>query len=166
MQGGYVPGFMPQEYTRRLPVYLLLDCSGSMQGDPIIAVNEGLWMIYQQLIGDPQALETVHISVIEFADHADQYPMTPIDQFQPPALNAAGPTSMGAALRLLIQSIEQDLIPNTAIQHGDFRPLVRLFDVVEGEHVDVVGSEGCEGRAQFGRGIGSGPRAELGADDD
>lgn len=127
MQGGYVPGFMPQEYTRRLPVYLLLDCSGSMQGDPIIAVNEGLWMIYQQLVSDPQALETVHISVIEFADHADQYPLTPIDQFQPPALTAGGLTAMGAGLRLLIQSIEQDLIPNTATQHGDYRPLVFLL---------------------------------------
>ena len=28
--------------TRRLPVYLLLDTSGSMQGEPIHAVNVGL----------------------------------------------------------------------------------------------------------------------------
>ena len=96
MQGG----FMTDEYTRRLPVYLLLDCSGSMAGNAIIAVNEGLWMIYHLLMADPQALETVHISVIRFSDHADQYELTPIDKFQPPTLSASGMTAMGAALRL------------------------------------------------------------------
>ena len=30
------------DYTRRLPVYLLLDCSGSMMGDPIEAVRQGV----------------------------------------------------------------------------------------------------------------------------
>jgi uncharacterized protein YegL len=123
MQGG----FMTNEYTRRLPVYLLLDCSGSMAGDPIIAVNEGLWMIYQLLLADPQALETVYISVIRFSDYADQYDLTPIDQFQPPTLSASGATAMGAALRLLIQSIEQDLLVNTPTRHGDYRPLVFLL---------------------------------------
>jgi len=123
MQGG----FMTDEYTRRLPVYLLLDCSGSMAGNAIIAVNEGLWMIYHLLMADPQALETVHISVIRFSDHADQYELTPIDKFQPPTLSASGMTAMGAALRLLAQSIDQDLLMNTPTQHGDFRPLVFLL---------------------------------------
>lgn len=120
-------GFMTTEYTRRLPVYLLLDCSGSMTGNAIIAVNEGLWMIYHLLMTDPQALETVHISVIRFSDYADQYELTPIDHFQPPTLTASGMTAMGAALRLLSQSIEQDLLVNTPTQHGDYRPLVFLL---------------------------------------
>ncbi len=130
MQGG----FMGEGYTRRLPVYLLLDCSGSMAGDPIIAVNEGLGMIYRMLMYDPQALETVHMSVIRFSNHADQYVLTPIDQFQPPTLSASGTTAMGAALRLLVQSVEQDLILNTPTQHGDFRPLV--FLLTDGEPTD------------------------------
>ena len=29
-------------YVRRLPVYLLLDCSGSMVGEPIEAVKQGV----------------------------------------------------------------------------------------------------------------------------
>lgn len=130
MQGG----FMGEGYTRRLPVYLLLDCSGSMAGNPIIAVNEGLGMIYRLLMADPQALETVHISIIRFASHADQYPLTPLDQFQPPQLSASGSTAMGAALDLLAQSIEQDLILNTSTQHGDYRPLV--FLLTDGEPTD------------------------------
>ncbi|HXZ06364.1 MAG TPA: VWA domain-containing protein [Ktedonobacteraceae bacterium] len=131
--------FMTDEYTRRLPVYLLLDCSGSMAGEAIIAVNEGLGMIYRLLMADPQALETVHISVICFSDHADQYGLTPIDKFQPPALTASGTTAMGAALRLLIQSIEQDLLLNTPVQHGDFRPLV--FLLTDGAPTDAYRNE-------------------------
>ena len=30
------------DYTRRLPVYLLLDTSGSMNGEPIEAVRQGV----------------------------------------------------------------------------------------------------------------------------
>lgn len=127
-------GFMGSGYVRRLPVYLLLDCSGSMAGDPIIAVNEGLGMIYRLLMGDPQALETVHLSIICFSSHVDQYRLIAIDQFVPPSLSATGSTAMGEAFRVLTQSIEQDLILNTATQHGDFRPLV--FLLTDGEPTD------------------------------
>ena len=43
------------DYTRRLPVYLLLDCSGSMMGDPIEAVRQGVKALLLDLKGDPQA---------------------------------------------------------------------------------------------------------------
>jgi uncharacterized protein YegL len=130
MQGG----FMGSGYIRRLPVYLLLDCSGSMAGDPIVAVNEGLSMIYRLLMNDPQALETVYLSVICFSSRVDQYQLVSLDQFQPPQLTANGSTAMGEALRILAQSIEQDLVLNTPTQHGDFRPLV--FLLTDGEPTD------------------------------
>ena len=52
--------------TRRLPVYLLLDCSGSMVGEPIEAVKNGVKHLLEELKGSPQALETAYISVITF----------------------------------------------------------------------------------------------------
>ena len=127
-------GFMSSGYIRRLPVYLLLDCSGSMAGDPIIAVAEGVGMIHRLLVADPQALETVYISVICFSSRADQYQLTGLDQFQPPPLTANGSTAMGEALRILVQSIEDDLVLNTPTQHGDYRPLV--FLLTDGEPTD------------------------------
>jgi uncharacterized protein YegL len=127
-------GFISSGYIRRLPVYLLLDCSGSMAGDPIIAVNEGLGIIYRLLMADPQAMETVYISVITFSSKADQYRLIELDKFQPPPLTANGSTAMGDAFRLLVESIEQDLVLNTPTQHGDYRPLV--FLLTDGEPTD------------------------------
>ncbi|HEX7736355.1 MAG TPA: VWA domain-containing protein [Ktedonobacteraceae bacterium] len=119
---------------RRLPVYLLLDCSTSMQGHPIMAVNEGLNMIYRQLMNDLRAQDTVYISLIRFASQATQDPLTPLLHFQPPILTANGNTALGAALQLLVQSIREDLVVNTMQRHGDYRPLV--FLLTDGEPND------------------------------
>ena len=127
-------GFMGSGYFRRLPVYLLLDCSGSMAGDPITAVHEGMNMIHRLLMDDPQALETVYISVIKFGDNAKQYRLVALDRFVPPALEADGKKSMGAALHLLADSIEQDLIFRSSVQRGDYCPLV--FLLTDGEPTD------------------------------
>ena len=68
--------------TRRLPVYLLLDCSGSMHGDPIEAVKTGLRQLRSDLQSDPQALESVWLSVITFDNSARQVvPLTEIGAF-------------------------------------------------------------------------------------
>ena len=45
--------------SRRLPVFLLLDTSGSMRGEPIQAVNNGLQVLISALRQDPYALESV-----------------------------------------------------------------------------------------------------------
>src|SRR5207245_9375146 len=95
-------GFTTSNQLRRLPVYFLLDCSGSMSGDPITAVNEGVTMIHRELVNDPQALETVYISIITFSSRADQYQLTPIDQFRPPILSAGGSTALCDAFRILV----------------------------------------------------------------
>ena len=68
---------------RRLPVYLLLDTSGSMRGEPIAAVNVGLGALVASLRQDPSALESVHVSVMTFdAEVKVVVPLTPLDQLQ------------------------------------------------------------------------------------
>src|SRR3954463_13936238 len=57
---------------RRLPVYLVIDCSESMAGPAIEAVNRGLQMLVGELRGNPLALESAYLSVITFARHARQ----------------------------------------------------------------------------------------------
>ncbi len=51
---------------RRLPVYLLIDTSGSMRGEPIESVKVGLEAMVSSLRQDPFALESVNISIITY----------------------------------------------------------------------------------------------------
>ena len=99
------------EGGRRLPIYLLLDCSGSMAGAPIQAVQRGVEMFAREVRQDHYAAATVHVGIITFASTAQMVTngLVPIDQFQPPQLSAWGDTSLGAALRLLQQSLDRDL---------------------------------------------------------
>lgn len=55
---------------RRLPVYLLIDTSGSMRGESIHAVNVGIQAMMSALRQDPYALESVHLSIITYDNQA------------------------------------------------------------------------------------------------
>lgn len=126
--------------SRRLPIYLLLDVSGSMAGAPIQAVNQGVNLLYNELMNDPSAIETVYISVITFASKAKQtVPLTELTAFTPPTLSAGGGTSMGAALSLLGDSLDRDIVANSPDQKGDYKPLV--FLMTDGQPTDSWESE-------------------------
>jgi uncharacterized protein YegL len=117
-----------ESQSRRLPIFLLLDTSGSMAGAPIQAVNQGVNLLYNELMNDPSAIETVYISVITFDSQAQMVtPLSELTKFQPPVLNAGGSTSLGAALRLLNDSLNRDIIANAPGHKGDYKPLVFLM---------------------------------------
>ena len=120
---------------RKLPVYLLLDTSGSMHGEPIEAVRNGMQTLVSALRQDPHALESAYLSVITFAETAAQVvPLTELAQFQMPVLTASGTTSMGAALTLLAERVQQEVAKTTVDQKGDWKPIV--FMMTDGAATD------------------------------
>ena len=120
---------------RRLPVYLLLDTSGSMFGEPIEAVKNGVQMLLSTLRSDPYALETAYLSIITFDSKAEQIvPLTEISSFQLPSINASGCTALGEALSLLAQKVDEEVTKTTSEVKGDWRPL--MFLMTDGQPTD------------------------------
>ena len=122
---------------RRLPVYLLLDTSGSMYGEPIEAVKNGVQVLVSTLRSDPYALETAYLSIITFNSTAQQLtPLTELANFQQPEIEASGCTSLGAALSLLAQKVDQEVTKTTPEVKGDWKPLV--FIMTDGVPTDDI----------------------------
>ena len=113
---------------RRLPVYILLDTSGSMNGEPIEAVKNGVQVMISSLRQNPQAIETAFLSVITFDSVATQViPLTDLASFQMVDIRATGTTALGDALRLVADKINNEVAKTTTEQKGDWKPLVFIM---------------------------------------
>lgn len=122
--------------TRRLPVYLVIDCSESMVGPAFNAVQDGIQTLINEIYSDPIALETVALSVITFSANAKvAVPLTDITQFQKPKLVLGSGTSMGLALDLLTKRLETEVRIQTKDVKGDYKPIV--FILTDGNPTDT-----------------------------
>lgn len=124
---------------RRLPVYFLLDTSGSMNGEPIQALNNALSGMINTLRSDAQASETLWISIITFDRVVNEVsPLTELPSFQLPEIVCppSGPTNTGKALELLYEKVNNEIRKGTPTQKGDWRPLLFLF--TDGKPSDLL----------------------------
>jgi uncharacterized protein YegL len=121
---------------RRLPVYFLIDTSGSMTGEPIQAVNVGMAELIESLRQDPHALETLWLSIITYDSEVKVLlPLTALEDIAPIDIQCplSGPTHMGEALLVLNQNVPKEV--RTSGDHRDWRPL--LFMMTDGKPSDL-----------------------------
>lgn len=153
---------------RKLPIYILLDTSGSMRGEPIEAVKAGLQSLLSSLRRDPYAMETVYISIITFDREARILkPMTELSVFSLPDIPPleSSPTNLGEGLELMCQCYDREVVRSTDEQKGDWLPLAVVM--TDGSPSDtMLFEEMCERLRQYRFahiiGCAAGPKAKTG----
>ncbi|MDU9049030.1 MAG: VWA domain-containing protein [Candidatus Electrothrix sp. Rat3] len=125
--------------SRRLPIYIAIDTSGSMYGEAIQSVNVGVQAMLTALRQDPHALDSVYLSIITFdLEVKEVFPLTPLSQVQVTEITCprSGPTYTGEALALILKRVKKDIIHSTNERKGDWRPM--LFLMTDGSPSDVA----------------------------
>ena len=139
-----------ESQTKRvLPVFLLIDTSGSMQGRKIEQLN----LAYQEMINKLKSVENtkgdIEICTITFGGKVNLFQtLKPIEEVVPTEFEASGNTPMGEAIETVIDMIED----NGVTPKNCYTPTIIL--VSDGLPTDITRSiygqsRGDEARAHF-----------------
>jgi len=122
---------------QRTPLVLVLDCSGSMAGEAIDQLNEGLRVLEKELKSDAIASKRVRLLLVEFGG-MDQVNV-PFDwqdamDFTASTLEANGTTPTGQAVDVALQKIEEEKLGFKSAGVAYTRPW--LFLMSDGQPTD------------------------------
>jgi uncharacterized protein YegL len=153
----------------RVPCVLVLDVSGSMDGQPIQELNEGIRQYKDELASDSIASKRVEVAIVTFGeDVRTVVDFTTAEGFEPPLLGAAGMTPMGQAVDQAIDMVEARKQVYKANGIAYYRPWI--FLITDGGPNDAnweraaeraVLGDRAKSFAFFGVGIGEADMATL-----
>lgn len=101
-----------------------------MRGEPIAALNNGFNGLISMLRSDPQAMDSLHISVVTFDREVNNLiPLVDLASFHPVEIKCpdSGPTHTGQALEMIYDLVNKDLIKGSSERKGDWKPLLFVF---------------------------------------
>ena len=116
----------------RCACVLLLDTSGSMAGDKIDALNEGIRTFTEELQGDPMASRRVEVAIVTFDSQVQVVQdFVTVDAFEPPLLRASGQTAMGTGILRALELVRErkEVYKRNGITY--YRPWI--FMITDGE---------------------------------
>jgi uncharacterized protein YegL len=155
--------------TNRVPIALCLDASGSMAGEPMQELNNGVQLFFESLRADPIAKASAEVAIVVFSDEAQV-----LLYFQglgglasPPQIACTGgSTNLGGGVNLALDQLETRKQDYKRAGVDYFQPwLVLMTDgqPTTTEHLGA-GPRACELEAQ-GKlvvfPIGIGPNADM-----
>ena len=123
--------------NERTPCVLVLDCSGSMRGEPIKQLNAGLKALENELKDDIDASSRVQLLIIKACGKDEAVissDWTDAMNFTAPTMEAGGLTPLGKAMELALRKIEDQKCLYDSCGITSKRPWI--FLISDGEPTD------------------------------
>jgi uncharacterized protein YegL len=108
-------GTESENYAQRVPCVVVMDCSWSMKGSPIEALNQGLKKFETELKADEKAKRSARIMIIRVGGFQGdptevtiRAPFQDAAEFTAPIETASGSTPLGEGVLLALRQIEEE----------------------------------------------------------
>lgn len=114
--------------TPRVPIGLALDVSGSMDGEPITALNSGVERFMDELKNNTKSYYSAEVGIVTFASEAECVAeFNNVYNLTVPEMTAYGGTSMGEGVKMLLDMLEdrKDMYKKTGTDY--FQPMLVIM---------------------------------------